>query len=103
MEKAPDARAICGAARGGYRARRLQSAQQGEAQGRLRLRRLRPAAIFLRDQIRERDGLAELLETLAQRGRHPARQHSLLRSEEHTSELQSLMRISYAVLCLKKK
>src|SRR3546814_9262509 len=26
-----------------------------------------------------------------------------LRSEEHTSELQSLMRISYAVLCLKKK
>src|SRR3546814_9638236 len=30
-----------------------------------------------------------------------ARQHG--RSEEHTSELQSLMRISYAVFCLKKK
>src|SRR3546814_4668742 len=30
--------------------------------------------------------------------------HSVLRrSEEHTSELQSLMRISYAVFCLKKK
>src|SRR3546814_6550065 len=28
---------------------------------------------------------------------------SLARSEEHTSELQSLMRISYAVFCLKKK
>src|SRR3546814_10166736 len=28
---------------------------------------------------------------------------ALLRSEEHTSELQSLMRISYAVSCLKKK
>src|SRR3546814_1479728 len=28
---------------------------------------------------------------------------SMLRSEEHTSELQSLMRISYAVFCLKKK
>src|SRR3546814_3354994 len=28
---------------------------------------------------------------------------SRLRSEEHTSELQSLMRISYAVFCLKKK
>src|SRR3546814_8932160 len=27
----------------------------------------------------------------------------VVRSEEHTSELQSLMRISYAVLCLKKK
>src|SRR3546814_8266113 len=29
--------------------------------------------------------------------------HHHRRSEEHTSELQSLMRISYAVLCLKKK
>src|SRR3546814_5236891 len=40
------------------------------------------------------------------RGRH-RRQNSavkvLRRSEEHTSELQSLMRISYAVFCLKKK
>src|SRR3546814_4880033 len=33
-----------------------------------------------------------------------ARRHGGLdRSEEHTSELQSLMRISYAVFCLKKK
>src|SRR3546814_8409488 len=31
------------------------------------------------------------------------REPSFLRSEEHTSELQSLMRISYAVFCLKKK
>src|SRR3546814_4524316 len=30
-------------------------------------------------------------------------QEVTLRSEEHTSELQSLMRISYAVFCLKKK
>src|SRR3546814_10037063 len=30
-------------------------------------------------------------------------QKKKLRSEEHTSELQSLMRISYAVFCLKKK
>src|SRR3546814_4666789 len=50
------------------------------------------------------------------RGRHAgARQHARTaarlsrlhaphgRSEEHTSELQSLMRISYAVFCLKKK
>src|SRR3546814_1999638 len=29
--------------------------------------------------------------------------HPVRRSEEHTSELQSLMRISYAVFCLKKK
>src|SRR3546814_9213975 len=38
------------------------------------------------------------------RGRTPARLGILQpRSEEHTSELQSLMRISYAVFCLKKK
>src|SRR3546814_6817499 len=40
-------------------------------------------------------------------GRRPANrlldQSRLVRSEEHTSELQSLMRISYAVFCLKKK
>src|SRR3546814_1942547 len=36
------------------------------------------------------------LEPCAHHGRTP-------RSEEHTSELQSLMRISYAVFCLKKK
>src|SRR3546814_8682147 len=35
---------------------------------------------------------------------HPfAIAQSLVRSEEHTSELQSLMRIPYAVFCLKKK
>src|SRR3546814_6292886 len=52
--------------------------------------------------------------TLAGNGGEPARfaglgsfnrqvNISLGRSEEHTSELQSLMRISYAVFCLKKK
>src|SRR3546814_1629460 len=33
----------------------------------------------------------------------PSMQDDFGRSEEHTSELQSLMRISYAVFCLKKK
>src|SRR3546814_16600681 len=33
----------------------------------------------------------------------PMTSSAQLRSEEHTSELQSLMRISYAVFCLKKK
>src|SRR3546814_4591152 len=45
--------------------------------------------------------------TMAGCGRETAfaRGHRLkiIRSEEHTSELQSLMRISYAVFCLKKK
>src|SRR3546814_9802526 len=39
----------------------------------------------------------------AQAGMRHKAQDSLARSEEHTSELQSLMRISYAVFCLKKK
>src|SRR3546814_8643348 len=49
----------------------------------------RPASLRQRDLIRRRrhDRLLELGQ----------------RSEEHTSELQSLMRISYAVFCLKKK
>src|SRR3546814_5276557 len=34
---------------------------------------------------------------------HPGARRGIRRSEEHTSELQSLMRISYAVFCLKKK
>src|SRR3546814_6980218 len=37
------------------------------------------------------------------RDQHHDDLHRRLRSEEHTSELQSLMRISYAVFCLKKK
>src|SRR3546814_1348162 len=36
-------------------------------------------------------------------GDHAQIHHGHRRSEEHTSELQSLMRISYAVFCLKKK
>src|SRR3546814_2168419 len=42
----------------------------------------------------------------ANHGRHGVvrvQRHPQARSEEHTSELQSLMRISYAVFCLKKK
>src|SRR3546814_10514496 len=34
---------------------------------------------------------------------HENLRHQLMRSEEHTSELQSLMRISYDVFCLQKK
>src|SRR3546814_8237194 len=40
---------------------------------------------------------------IAGRGGHDRRHDIRYRSEEHTSELQSLMRISYAVFCLKKK
>src|SRR3546814_10826560 len=50
------------------------------------------------DQVDVRMGAVELSRLLLQR-----RADFLIRSEEHTSELQSLMRISYAVFCLKKK
>src|SRR3546814_4704675 len=52
---------------------------------------------------RRSDGMREASSThsrSARRGSISTRAH---RSEEHTSELQSLMRISYAVFCLKKK
>src|SRR3546814_2903719 len=39
--------------------------------------------------------------TIIATGRRPRRRSARRRSEEHTSELQSLMRISYAVFCLK--
>src|SRR3546814_8842846 len=55
-------------------------------------------------RVAEPDRAAQLLEQL----HHPAHQRMRPapgepRSEEHTSELQSLMRISYAVFCLKTK
>src|SRR3546814_9048360 len=52
------------------------------------------AVIERRRFARERPAIVERPATVALH---------LIRSEEHTSELQSLMRISYAVFCLKKK
>src|SRR3546814_10558322 len=47
------------------------------------------------------DELFDLIDKFAGYGFNKS--HAAARSEEHTSELQSLMRISYAVFCLKKK
>src|SRR3546814_3916442 len=61
-----------------------------------------------RDRLAQRSGYAEPIERqdrpLARLNpENAARIAAVGRSEEHTSELQSLMRISYAVFCLKKK
>src|SRR3546814_1107376 len=64
-----------------------------------------------RDTDRNADALridqpGEAGAVLMSAGQHQGRAHRRSRerrSEEHTSELQSLMRISYAVFCLKKK
>src|SRR3546814_6074583 len=53
------------------------------------------------ERARAVDGLRA--ELVALRNERDGARTELARSEEHTSELQSLMRISYAVLCLKKK
>src|SRR3546814_8700858 len=55
-------------------------------------------AWFTRDRMSMK-GIAERLTNM----KIPAGDRDVWRSEEHTSELQSLMRISYAVFCLKKK
>src|SRR3546814_14153308 len=59
----------------------------------------------LADELQSRPSLTDALEV--ERPVDAAclsdRELEILRSEEHTSELQSLMRISYAVFCLKKK
>src|SRR3546814_5721292 len=52
-------------------------------------------------QQRRDAGLAPAFDVVADLLRRADEVH--VRSEEHTSELQSLMRISYAVFCLKKK
>src|SRR3546814_5933301 len=57
----------------------------------------RELALGLAREISERHGVAVDVSIHA-----PGREGDQ-RSEEHTSELQSLMRISYAVFCLKKK
>src|SRR3546814_10641668 len=58
--------------------------------------------ITLPREYEERAGVRDLVERLM--GKHPEHRFAFIqeRSEEHTSELQSLMRISYAVFCLKK-
>src|SRR3546814_7353314 len=67
-------------------------------------------AITIDDEMRRligdnasEDALAEAAFARADRLAASARSAVAARSEEHTSELQSLMRISYAVFCLNKK
>src|SRR3546814_9452623 len=64
-----------------------------------------PEQMLEQDRIaaagRIEEGRAEV--AVGQQHRDRAAQNREGRSEEHTSELQSLMRISYAVFCLKKK
>src|SRR3546814_6869303 len=66
-----------------------------------------PYTTLFRSQIAEDRTQAEAAKDEHEKGRDPQQDRAFeqrgVRSEEHTSELQSLMRISYAVFCLKKK
>src|SRR3546814_1123227 len=92
-----------------------------DAAAELRLHRLLPVTDAEQRDARIEDRLRDARATLVDHRRGAAREddatgshpfegflgrverRDLARSEEHTSELQSLMRISYAVFCLKKK
>src|SRR3546814_4719228 len=74
---------------GAERERRIRPQRGRDAEAARRMQYLFPPDLF---RERHGDGIGGAGRTLAQG-----------RSEEHTSELQSLMRISYAVFCLKKK
>src|SRR3546814_10232474 len=71
----------------------------GEIEGRLEAERLQHGVPYGRVELEalQKEAAAAQLPPLAVSADHFGR------SEEHTSELQSLMRISYAVFCLKKK
>src|SRR3546814_3995229 len=95
-------RARCGAAR--PRPYRTWQARQPRVELFLRRRsdadlRSRAAAAPAARGTRRRGGADRAAGDRVDAG---ARRRRLCRSEEHTSELQSLMRISYAVFCLKK-
>src|SRR3546814_9903231 len=74
--------------------RALHPFQQAIEDQRADRQRLAPPPRYMLDAVERR---------LAEAADQPCEGHGLVRSEEHTSELQSLMRISYAVFCLKKK
>src|SRR3546814_5224075 len=75
--------------------------QRGHARGKLLVAFLAVGQTSIIGGVDERRGRKQR----ARRAEHgePAEAAVEKRSEEHTSELQSLMRISYAVFCLKKK
>src|SRR3546814_4406636 len=97
------------------RRRRLQRRGRGTLDHAAKLLRLQVARhvvgrVGIGDVLRQHLlALAEPVHALAEQAEesglavHSVPGCSVVRSEEHTSELQSLMRISYAVFCLKKK
>src|SRR3546814_6588565 len=79
-----------------FRSTQLQGPERGSSNDRQQERHEHPDRRRLQDDAQDHPEPAE-------RDRLQEHRRGQRRSEEHTSELQSLMRISYAVFCLKKK
>src|SRR3546814_2008167 len=84
-----------GLGRAGYRGRNLKRARHGHHLDFMPLER--------RARAFEEEVVQVIVEACLDDEQHGHTQASASRSEGHTSELQSLMRISYVVFCLKKK
>src|SRR3546814_3772531 len=94
---------VCSSDLGEQPRRKRAQPRIGQGIGRLRLEQRRAARRHQREREQQRSRLGGKHRP-DQRARHRAQAvDDDDRSEEHTSELQSLMRTSYAVFCLKKK
>src|SRR3546814_1888578 len=91
---------------------KLAARDHGGDRALARLRQVEPGSVVPVRAPRGGSGRSGARRAIRRRGHHHLGQrvgqfafgqHRAVRSEEHTSELQSLMRISYAVFCLKKK
>src|SRR3546814_9150894 len=81
-----------------------QCVADANCDGRIRCRRVAKTAELDVATYRAEEGrIGSILAIADDFSVQPATGVVLVRSEEHTSELQSLLRISYAVFCLKKK
>src|SRR3546814_4410309 len=91
------------ARRGQFGQRLFECGLRAMAAGQIDLQLAARLLRLLQRHARPHDQIALALQALLHLGALVAQFLRDLRSEEHTSELQSLMRISYAVFCLKKK
>src|SRR5262245_58297937 len=89
VEGPPPGGRVRGAVRGGHGAPVHESAEYGEAAGRVRVRGVLPAALLVRREVRQRHGLAELLPESARSRRDEAR---LQAAATHRVPLRPLQR-----------
>src|SRR3546814_989467 len=85
-----------------FRSHRIRRRERRNGDTRMKMELAIIAALVLAPQVANARS-DQLLDQISRDLRKPSSTPTTGRSEEHTSELQSLMRISYAVFCLKHK